>query len=352
MNEIFNLSEINSKAETFISQLSASINTLTVAAKKVNKLENEISSQSNKNLNVSEKELKSQLEQARKEKEKALAKTNECISQLKQCYTDIQQFKNNQQQNLQILQQDRSRLSQSAADQYRIGERGAQQDIKKCEELIKKIESIINHAKNTISSISALDMTMKGKTKNREHGLPDDFGLNSTAKKIISAMNKKRYPAAMQPQYPKSSLGKEGNLKQIDFDDNVSSDFSYSIWAGKYKNANFYPYHKTLNENELPDRPKESLRKLRQSLDSMQCEYCRRTGTLRIEPNIYENRCRVRLADDSEQDEHSSYKVHVVCTAKHNTEYSGLYNTHVHCFYLNTKGKIGICTGCGKTHRR
>lgn len=123
------------------------------------------------------------------------------------------------------------------------------------------------------------------------------------------------------------------------------------MYDEKYQNAQFFPYHIVINESGLPDGPRESLKKLRQSLNSWECEYCRRTGTLIIESNIYEDRSKVHFPDGTEKDEHTCYKVHAVCKAEHNTEYSGSYNTHVHCFYLHPQGKIGFSTGCGKTHK-
>lgn len=118
----------------------------------------------------------------------------------------------------------------------------------------------------------------------------------------------------------------------------------------KYKNAHFYPYYRVISESDLPDGPRESLRKLRQSLDSHQCEYCGKTGTLELEPEIYDDRSTVHFADGTKEDEHTCYKVHAVCKAQHNTEYNRSDNTYVHCFYLNPHGMLGFSTGCGKTH--
>ena len=118
-----------------------------------------------------------------------------------------------------------------------------------------------------------------------------------------------------------------------------------------YHNAKVSPYFRIINENDLPEGPRESLRILRQSLETRQCEYCRRTGTLELEPAIYDDRSTIHYADGTQADEHTCYKVHAVCNAEHNTDYNRSDSTHVHCFYLNPHGKQGFSTGCGKTHR-
>ena len=120
----------------------------------------------------------------------------------------------------------------------------------------------------------------------------------------------------------------------------------------RHDNSLHRHYYRTIGESDLPNGSRRSLDKLRTHIATMACEYCRRTGTLTLEPSFFDNRSEITYADGKKDDEHICYKVHVVCSGKHNDDgWPTNHDSHVHCFYLNQRGVVGISTHCLGKHR-
>ena len=120
--------------------------------------------------------------------------------------------------------------------------------------------------------------------------------------------------------------------------------------AKSQKNAERYFYFRVVAERDLPSGPRQSLAALRAEVPTMACDYCGRVGSLKLQPQIYDNRSDIHYADGSRGDEHVCYKVHLHCTGEHDQPYSQITSADVFCFYLNPRGIVGISTKCNTSH--
>jgi hypothetical protein len=117
-----------------------------------------------------------------------------------------------------------------------------------------------------------------------------------------------------------------------------------------FDNAERCLYFRTVRRADLPSGPRRSLKALPEYLKTMECDYCGRVGTVRLEDRIFHDRCEATYPDGRVEDTHTCYRIHAVCHAKHRDERNYNASSRVHCFYLTSRGHVGIHNHCIESH--